>query len=92
VTTYASIVDEARLIWSEKRDWIAAYHTSAARGDRLALGHMAMDGINKHRLGTLAEIGKVLAAVAEAHQRDPAALAAVIGDPLAKPAEEGEAA
>jgi len=84
--TYAALVDEARLRWIEQRDHRAAYARAAAKGDRLAIGLMGMDGLAEARQARLADIGRVLAAVSAAHERDAYALAAVIGRPLERDA------
>lgn len=84
--TYASLVTEARLMWIEKRDHRSAYAKAATKGDRLAIGLMGMDGLAEARQARLADIGRVLAAVSAAHERDPDALAAVIGSPLERDA------
>jgi hypothetical protein len=85
VTTYAQVRDVLRLLWLQKRDHIAAYRAEAEKGakaDRVALSHMAMDVIHVQQLEALAFAGRLAAAVIEAHERDPDALAAVIGRPL----------
>jgi hypothetical protein len=82
VSRYQPLLDECRLLHSETRDWIAAYRASAEKGDRLAQGHMAMDGINTARFETRTRLGRLVAAVVAADERDPDALRSVIGDPL----------
>jgi hypothetical protein len=75
---YCRLVDEARLIYAEKRDHIAGIRVNAAKGDRLAKGHEPMLGHYERRLATIAEIGTALASLAEAHDRDADALASVV--------------
>lgn len=70
--------DEIRLLYIERRDWIDAYTKAAAKGDRLAMAHMAMTENHRHRLAIHADAGRILAAVRDAHQRDPDALSAVL--------------
>jgi hypothetical protein len=85
VTTYTQVRDVLRLLWLQKRDHIAAYRAEAGKGakaDRVALSHMAMDVSHVQQLEALGSAGRLATAVLEAHERDPDALAAVIGRPL----------
>ena len=82
MTDYAALVDQARLIYMERKDQIDALPAAAEKGNAIAKAKMATIDHLKHRLATIGQIGRVLAAVAKADKADPDAVRALIGDPL----------
>jgi hypothetical protein len=71
---YRAIFDDTRLRGIETADHIAAMRSNPK------LAHMAPQA--EFRLAYLRSAAQVLRAVRDAHERDPEALRAVLGDPL----------